>query len=74
MFEDLVCASRRFWRGKGTQLITNYQEFADKKNANVEKVDEALKTAMKQKEKAMRQKRKPLRHPQYFLYTPENPS
>ena len=30
MFEDLVCASRRFWRGKGTQLITNYQEFADK--------------------------------------------
>ena len=38
------------------------------------KVDEALKTAMKQKEKAMRQKRKPLRHPQYFLYTPENPS
>lgn len=37
MFEDLVCALRRFWRGKGTQLITNYQEFADKKNVNVEK-------------------------------------
>lgn len=37
MFEDLLCASRRFWRGKGTQLITNYQEFADKKKVNVEK-------------------------------------